>query len=251
LTPGDARRKALRLTAGLLGVAEGSELTPITLLRQENLALGVVAEDGEAAAEAVRKFWAMTNDSAGVTSVRPLPPVPKTREAVAGSQSTVVLILDTPVGLGEAPPLVLAQLAFDRASAACAGADVEVLSPYVPGRSVVLVVVTEESSLEELEQRLRTAWAEVTSPASEEELAPIRRRIAAAAAANSSGATGRARRCAAIAAGASGWRQPSELEMNILTVSVDTMNMVLVDLGRWEDLEVAAAGVLPIDELAK
>ena len=251
LTPGDARRRALRLTAGLLGVAEGSELTPITLLRQENLALGVVAEDGEAAAEAVRKFWAKTDGTIRVTSVRPLPPVPKTREAVAGSESAVVLILDTPVALGETPRLVLAELVFNRASVAFAEADVEVLAPYVPGRSVVLLVVTEVSPLEELERRLRETWTELISPADEEELVPVRRRIAATAAARWSGATGRARRCAAIAAGAAGWQQSSEMEMSILTVSVDTVNMVLSGLGQWEDLQVAAAGVLPIVELAK
>ena len=181
--PGDARRKALRLTAGLLGVAEGSELTPITLLRQENLALGVVAEDGEAAVEAVRKFWAKTNEMNRVTSVRPLPPVPKTREAVAGSQSAVVSVLDISVALGEAPSLIFAELISDRASAAFAGADVEVLAPYVPGRSVVLLVVTEESPLEDLEKRLSKAWTGLVSPADEEELAPVRRRLAASTAA--------------------------------------------------------------------
>lgn len=249
--PGDARRRALRMTAGLLGVAEGSELAPMTLLRQENLALGVVAEDGEAATEAVRKFWEKSDGTAGVTSVRPLSPVPKTREAVAGRHSSIVVTLDMPLALGEVRPLVLAELMSDRVSRFFSGAAVEVLTPYVPGRSVLLLLVTEESPLEELEGRLQEAWTELTAPVDEDELVPARRRVAAAAAARWSGATGRARRCAAFAAGATRWQQASEMEMNILSVSMETVNMVLDGLGTWDELQITAAGVMPIAELEK
>ncbi len=247
--PGDARRRALRMTAGVLGVAEGSELTAITLLRQENLAIGVVAEDGEAAAEAVRKFWTIGNRTVRVTSGQTLPPVPKTREAVAGKQSSVVLTLDIPVALGEAQPLVLAELLLGRGSALFAGADVEVLAPYVPGRSVLLLVVTAVSPLEDLENSLQESWSALTAPAEEDELTPARRRVAAVAAARWSGATGRARRCAAVAAGAARWQQASEMEMNILSVSVENVNQALSGLVRWDELQITAAGILPIVEI--
>jgi len=247
--PGDARRRALRLTAGVLGIAEGSELAPITLLRQDNLALGVVAEDGEAAAEAVRKFWAGRVPAGGAT-VRPMAPVPKTREAIAGNQSSVVVTLELPLGLGVAQPMVLADLLVGRGSLRFPEATVEVLAPFVPGRSVLLLVVTAVSPLEDLEAALEKGWKAVTAAVTEEELARARRRVAAAAAARWSGATGQARRCAAVAAGAARWQPASELEMNILSVPEETVNLLLSGL-QWETLQFTAAGVLPIGELER
>ncbi len=247
--PGDARRRALRLTAGVLGIAEGAELAPITLLRQDNLALGVVAEDQEAASEAVNKFWAGGMAAPGAT-VRPLAPVPKTREAIAGTQSSVVVTLELPLAFGVAQPLVLSDLLAGRGSLLFPEAAVEVLAPFVPGRAVLLVVVTAESPLEDLEAALEKGWKALTAPVREEELTRARRRQAAAAAARWSGATGQARRCAAVAAGASRWQPASELEMNILSVSEETLNLLLSGV-QWEALQVTAAGVLPIGELER
>jgi hypothetical protein len=249
--PGDARRRALRLTAGVLGVAEGSELTPITLLRQGNLALGVVAEDGEAAAEAVRKFWAAGDEGSRVASVLPVPAVPMTREAVAGTQSSVVVTLELPPSLDEVVPLVLVELLAARGSSSFPDATVEVLNPWVPGHSVLLLVVTAVSPLEALEAHLQKNWKALTGPVLEDELNRARRQTAAAAAARWSGTTGRARRCAAVAAGAVRWRPASEMEMSILSVSAETATAVLSGLVRLEDLPMTAAGVLPIAEPAK
>jgi hypothetical protein len=246
--PGDARRRALRMTAGVLGVAEGSELTPITLLRQDNLALGVVAEDGEAAAEAVRKFWAVSDGASRVTSVLPVPAVPKTREAVAGTKSSAVVTLELPPSLDEVVPLVLAELLVARGSSLFSDATVEILEPWVPGHSALLLVVTAESPLDVLEAHLQKNWKALTAPVQEGELVTARRRTAAATAARWSGATGRARRCAAVAAGAARWRPASEMEMSILSVSVETANLVLSGLVRLEELPITAAGVLPIAE---
>ena len=245
--PGDARRRALRLTAGVLGIAEGAELAPITLLRQDNLALGIVAEDHEAAAEAVRKFWARGVPASGA-SVRPMAPVPKTREAIAGNQSSVVVTLELPLALGVAQPLVLSDLVVGRGSLLFPEATVEVLAPFVPGRAVLLLVVTAVSPLEDLEAAIEKGWKVLTAPVNEEELAQARRRQAAAAAARWSGATGRARRCAAVAAGAARWQPASELEMSILSVSEELVNEVLSSLD-WDGLQITAAGVLPIGEL--
>jgi hypothetical protein len=251
LAPGDARRRALRMMAAKLGVAEGSELAPITLLRQENLALGIVAEDGEAAAEAVRKFWTVDGGAVRVTSVPPPSPAQKTREAVAGTQSSVVLALDIPVAFGEAQPLVVAELLADRGSVLLTGTDFEALSPYVPGRTVVLLVVTAVSPLQDLEKSLEEVWSSLTAAVADDELSAARRRVAAAVTARWSGATGRARRCAAVAAGAARWQQASELEMNILSVTPEIINQVLKGVGPWDELSTTAAGVLPIVELDK
>jgi len=125
-------------------------------------------------------------------------------------------------------------------------ATVEVLDPWVPGHSVLLVVVTAVSPLEALEARLQTGWKTLTAPVQEDELIQARRQTAAATAARWSGATGRARRCAAVAAGAARWRPVSEMEMSILSVPAENANLVLSSLGRLEDLPITAAGVLPI-----
>ncbi len=247
--PGDARRRALRLTAGVLGIAEGSELAPITLLRQDNLALGVVAEDSEAAAEAINKFWG-GGVPAGGASVRQMAPVPRTREAIAGNQSSIVVTLELPLALGVAQPLVLADLLVGRGLSLFPDAAVDVLAPFVPGRTVLLLVVTAVSPLEDLESALEKGWKKLTAPVNEAELVRVRRGQAAAAAARWSGATGQARRCAAVAAGEARWQPASELEMNILSVSEETVNLLLSGL-QWETLQATAAGVLPIGELER
>lgn len=248
---GDSRRRALRLMAGVLGVAEGSELTPIALLRQDNLSLGVVAEDGEAAAEAIRKFWASGGETAGVTTNRGQPLLPKTREAVAGNRSSMVVAVKLSTARDEALPLVLAEILVARGSSLFPDHTVEVLDPFVPGRPVLLLVVTAVVPVDVLEKSLQKQWKTLTAPVNDGELSSAKRRVAASAAKRWSGATGRAARCAAVATGAVWWRPPAEMEMSILTVSAETVNLMLSGLVEWDTLEVVAAGVLPIVEVDK
>ena len=54
-----AYRRDLAQYAEFLGVTEEDDPSPATLLRPGNLALGVVANDAEAAAEALSKFWSV------------------------------------------------------------------------------------------------------------------------------------------------------------------------------------------------
>lgn len=245
---GNARRRALRLMAGLLGVAEGSELSPAALLRLDNLALGMVAEDGEASAEAIRKFWGA---DAGVSdaTVKTLAAVPRTREAVAGNESVLVSALDLAVAGDEALRLVLEELLRDRGATLWPDATVEVLQPFVPGRPVLLVVVTVAAPIEDVEQMLEKGWPALTGPAAEDELTAVRRLVAARSAARWSGALGRARRSAAVAAGAAWWRSVSELEMGILSVPLDIVNLTLSAYPAWGDLKNTGAGILPIVEV--
>lgn len=245
---GNARRRALRLMAGLLGVAEGSELSPAALLRLDNLAFGMVAEDGEASAEAIRKFW---GSDAGVpdATVKTLAAVPRTREAVAGTESVLVSALELAVAGDEALRLVLEELLRDRGTKLWPDATVEVLQPFVPGRPVLLVVITAAAPMEDLEQMLEKGWQALTGPVTEEELTAVRRLVAARSAARWSGALGRARRSAAVAAGAVWWRSVSELEMGILSVPMDIVNLTLSDFPAWGDLKSTGAGILPIIEV--
>jgi hypothetical protein len=246
---GSARQRALRLMAGTLGVAAGSNLSPASLLRTGNLSIGVVAEDIEAASEAVRKFWTIDGRSVESTSVGAVAAVPKTREAAAGDDSALVVALELPMAMDEAQILVLADLLESRGKALLSEGTVELLWPFVPGHKVLLVVASAAAAIDTLETSLREGWAEMTGAVSEDELAEVRRRVAGAYAGRWGGTTGRACRCAAVASGAVVWRSTAEIEMAILTVPIEIVDTVLRSLAEWESLQNTGAGVLPIIEL--
>jgi hypothetical protein len=246
---GDARLRALRLMAGVLGLTEGVALTPRELLQPSNLAIGVVAPDAEAAIEALHKFQIGGPPMSASMESRSLSPVPRTREAAAGDESVVVVSLELYPPGGEVRSLVLSSLIEARAKRLLPGHHVEVLTPLVPGRSVLLVVVQAVSTLDDLETMLRDGWQEISAPADETELADIRRRLASRVAVRGSGVLGHAHRCAAVAAGEIIWRLPSELEMEVLTLAPEMVDDVLAGIKDWQALEVTGAGVMPISEL--
>lgn len=246
---GSARRRALRLMAGALGIAEGTSLSPETLLRAGNLSLGVVAEDGEAASEAVRKFWAVGGSSVNGATVRAIAPVPKTREAAAGGDSVLVFALELAAATDETLALVVADVLASRGATLFDDGMIEILQPYVPGHRVLLVVASAAASMDRVESELREAWVTLTGPTTEEELAGIRRRVAAATAIAWSGATGRACRCAAVASGAVSWRTATDLEMAILSVPAEVVDATLESVADFEKLPNTGAGLLPIVEL--
>jgi hypothetical protein len=248
---GSARRRALRLMAGILGVAEGANLSPASLLRPGNLAIGMVAEDVEAASEAVRKFWSFGGPRAEVASVRAVAPVPKTREAAAGEESVLVIALELPVAADEAQILVLGELLASRGKRLVADGKVELLNPFVPGHRVLLVAVSAAQDLGFVEAGVREAWADFVAPPTEEELSAVRRRMAATAVGMWSGTTGRSRRCAAVASGAVSWRSAEDLEMSILTVPLEVVVASLRGVADWKALQNTGAGVLPIVDLGQ
>lgn len=244
----DARRRALQLMATLLGLAEDVGLSPAELLQPGNLALGVVAPDGETAIEALQKFQIGGGGDASFREGRSLSPVPRLREAAPGRQSAMVMALDA-ISVGSpVTSAVVGAVAAERIRGLIDGADVEVLSPIVPGRSLVLLVVVVEGTLDELERRLEKAWPEVVTPVSEDELTPVGHRIAADVTAGMSGAVGHARRCAAVAAGSAYWQLPSDLQMEALTLSPEVVTGLLQAFGSWQDVQTTGAGVLPIPE---
>jgi len=246
---GDARLRALRLMAGVLGLTEGVTLTPRDLLQASNLAIGVVAPDAEAAIEALHKFRIGGSTMSSSLDSRALAPVPRTREAAAGDESVVVVALELFPPGGEVRSMVLSALIEARAKRLLPEHHVEVLAPLVPGRSVLLLVVRATTTLDELEQTLRDGWQDISAPAEEIELAKIRRGLASRIAVLGSGVLGHARRCAAVAAGEIIWRLPSELEMEALTLAPEMVEDVLAGIKDWQALEVTGAGVLPIIEL--
>jgi hypothetical protein len=243
---GSARRRALRLMAGTLGLAEGSSLSPATLLRTGNVSLGAVAEDAEAASEAVRKFWSSAGSAVDVATAGSVAPIPRTREAAAGGDSVLVVALELAVAADEPLILVLTELLASRGSALVGEGVIEILNPYVPGHRVLLVVASASGTMEAVEERVHKGWAEFTGPVSEDELADARRRVAAARAGMWSGATGQACRCAAVAAGDVEWRTSTDLEMAILSVPLEVVDATLQSVAAWESLQNTGAGVLPI-----
>ena len=248
---GSARRRALRLMAGTLGIAEGSSLSPAILLRTGNLSLGVVAEDVEAASEAVRKFWRIDRPTLDSATVGTVVPVPRTREAAAGDDSVLVIALELSITTDEAQALVLAEILASRGAALLSDGSVEILHPFVPGHRVLLVVASATATMDTVETSAGEGWSDFTRPVTEEELAEARRRVAATHAGAWSGATGRACRCAAVASGAVVWRTSTDLEMAILSVSIEVANGTLQSVADWENLQNTGAGVLPIVEFGE
>jgi len=248
---GSARRRALRLMAGILGIAEGSSLSPATLLRTGNLSLGVVAQDVEAASEAVRKFWTTDRSLTNSATVGTVAPVPRTREAAAGDNSVLVIALELSITTDEAQTLVLAEVLATRGAALLGEGSVEILHPFVPGHRVLLVVASAAATMDTIEVNAGKGWSDFTQSATEEELAEARRRAAAAQAGTWSGATGRACRCAAVAAGAVAWRTSTDLEMAILSVPLEVVNATLQSVADWEGLQNTGAGVMPIVEFGE
>jgi len=251
-TAGDgARRRALDLMAGLLGVTEEKDSSPAILLRPGNLALGVVANDAQAAAEALFKFWSVESGDEEVTDVQSVAVVPRTRAAAPGKESVVVVALETAFGGNEAVSMVVREVLASRARGLWSEGRVDVLHPYVPGRSLLLFELGSPGTVDEVEKMAGQGWASLISIIGEEELAPIKRRVAASASAEMSGVAGHARRCAATAAGAARWHQPAEFELEILTVGPEIVNAVLQGFSDLASLQTTAAGTLPISDLKR
>jgi len=248
-TGDDAHRRALDLMAGLLGVTEADDISPASLLRPGNIALGVVAEDAEAAAEALTKFWLMDLPDAGTTNVQSVPAVPRSRMAAPGDTSVLVVALEMSFGGNEAVSQVLGELLASRARGLWADSRVDILHPYIPGRSLLLLEVASRGTVDEVERSLASEWSKLTAPSNEAELASVKARAASAASAEMSGVAGHARRCAAVAAGASRWHQPAEFELQILTVGPEIVNGLLESFIELSTLETAGAGALPISDL--
>lgn len=245
-TSGDPRRRALELMAGLLGLEVGEGPSPAELLRPDNLGLGMVVPDGEAASEAVSKFLVAGWGRRSAPASRPLAASQRRREAVPGDRSVVAAVADLPLDAPEAATAVALELLDRRLRSALPERTVSLLRPLIPGRRVLVVLVEGQGALDRLETDVGAAWARSRSAPGDDELAPVRRRVAASRAAEAGGVVGRACACAAVASGIASWRTASEEEMEILTLGADEVGTLLRGLPAWDALSRTGAGVLPI-----
>jgi hypothetical protein len=246
-TPDSARSRALGLMAARLGLASVDHTTAAELLRPDNLAIGALAEDAEAAIEALRKFGVGGPPRRDTEVVDPIPADRmKTRRVSPGSAAAMVVEVELP-----SDPVhgaAMAELVRGRLASALTEGRVEVLRPLVPGRRLALVVIERESDLPSLEEALASAWKSVSAPPDEEEIGEVGRRLAAAIAADAGGAVGRARLCAGVAAGDRSWRPPAESEMALLLLDAEGLEVPLSMIPAWEGTFSTGAGRLPLDE---
>lgn len=241
---GDGRRLALQLMAERIGVGLDGGLSPSQLLRPDNLALGAVVADGEAAAEAVRKFLSdLPGAGMGAHAVT-FGTGQRSRAVTPGGSSFVAVAVPAGGFDDLALATVFAELIRRRAEAPPDGA-VEVLEPLVPGQRLAVVLVRGQMSLDELERWTRQAWTRWLARATDAELEGVRRKVAADQTSRWSGATGQSRQCAAAAAGEAVWQPLAQLEMEILGVEPAAVADRLDAARRWDALEVTAAGFLP------
>lgn len=246
----DARRRTLELVGMALGLTGTGDLSPAVLLRPANLVLGAVVPDAEAAGEALAKLL--------VTGLPAPPPISRAagvglrrREGVAGSGSAYAVVLEVDGAPGRALPAVLAGLLSARAGRELEGLSAEVVTPLVPGRQALVLLVEGTVDLDALERRVAASWTRLTAPTTEEELTGVRRRTAVRLAAETGGVLGRARTCAAIAAGEQPWQTAREVELDVLGTGVEEVAPVLGRLADLAALETVGAGVLPIVDPAE
>jgi hypothetical protein len=242
---GSARRRALRLMAAHLGLGASTNLSPASLLQPDNLALGMVAADAEAAIEALRKLL-IHEPIGGPLQGQSLVSLQRTREAAAGRTSALAVALTFDSPPGDTATDVVSSLLLSRISAILPDFRAEVLQPLVPGRSLLVLVVEAEMTLDELEIAIGEAWQDWLEPPAEEELSGIRRRVAAELSTAASGALGRARACAGVATGTMPWRSTSDVELQVLRTSPEDLAVVLESLSDWGSLLTTGAGALPI-----
>ncbi len=242
----DARRRALAMMGDRLGLSGGTELAPSTLLRPSNLALGAVVPDAEAAGETLAKF--LVGESEPESAVSRVPGVVgRGREAVPGRTSTVAVALGLEDSSSFALRSVVAELLSARLAATVPTRRTEVLRPLVPGRTVLVVLVSgDDATVDDLEGELSSVWPRLVATPDEAELAPIRRRVAARLAADSGGTLGQAGACAALAAGERPWQTARDLELEVLGLEPNAIAGSLAGAAELSGLETTAAGILPI-----
>jgi hypothetical protein len=243
---GSARRRALELMSGVLGLGEGGPLSPASLLRPSNLAIGVVAPDAETAVEVLEKFGlgGVVRSSSAIG--QQVQPVPRTREAAPGGDSVLAAALDLPATTDELLMAMAAEVLERRAVELEIAREVVLLRPLVPGRRVLLLVVQAAGPLDALETKLAKAWPRLSAAVRDDEAAAAGRALAPRLAAEASGPLGQARRCAALAAGDGPWRNAEDLERELLALSSEQLTAVLGQLPQWRELATTGAGVLPV-----
>ncbi|HQN96106.1 MAG TPA: hypothetical protein PLM61_07030 [Thermoanaerobaculales bacterium] len=246
LEDGSARRRALELMSGVLSLDEGGGLTPASLLRPGNLAIGVIAPDAETAAEAIEKFGLGGPARSTAPIGQPVQPVPRTREAAPGDDSALAVAVDLAAAIDDLSMAMVGEVLARRVAARGIARDVEVLRPLVPGRRMLVLVIQAPGPLAELERRLEKAWTGLSSAVGEDEAAGAGRALAARLAADASGPLGQARRCAALAAGDGPWRSTEDLELAVLTLSSEQLSAALGQLPKWQGLTTTGAGQLPV-----
>jgi len=235
----DARRTALRLMADILGLYSGGTVTPASVLAPGNLAVGGVAVDSELALEALEKFGVGGSPSRTALEDN-VGDVARHRMASAGTQSAVVIAL--PLGSGFPVPETIAQMLPSRTMRLIDGAVAEVLLPLIPGHSVMVMVIVREGEVTALEEDIQKNWGRLFAAATEEELVNLRREVATRVVTAAGGVLGRARVCAAIAAGSDSWRTPGDREMAALTVDLIAVNFDLEFLAEAPDAQWTASG---------
>jgi len=238
-TESNARQTALRLMAGLLGLDVWSEVSPASVLAPANLAVGGVAVDAELALEALEKFE-VGGAASQIAFEGRVESVARHRMPSAGTQAAVVVSL--PLGSGFPIPETIAEIILRRSSSLIDGAVTEVLSPLTPGRTVMVITFVWDGETDQLEAAVLENWDRLFAPATEEELVDLRRDVAARVVADAGGVLGRARLCAAIAAGEDSWRTPGDREMAVLTVDLVAVNLELERLAETPDAQWTASG---------
>jgi hypothetical protein len=243
----DPRRAALDLLALRLAAArQAGEVTPAELLRPSNLVLGGVVADAETATEALDKLLDRNGELPRALTSSAMTATSRSRIAMSGSRGALVAAIELPADSHWSEARVIQAVLADRASDALE-LDVRVDLPLVPGRRLVLVSFRGRGTLEAVEEAVRSAWPGLVAPIDGDDLAPHLHRVAAAITRAGSGAMGRARTAAAVAAGVRQWEPAMATQLRVLTLSPDRIDALLASARDLQSVELTGAGRLPVD----
>ncbi len=240
---GGAEASALGLMADSLGLTVDGPLSPARLLEADNLALGALVTDAEAAREALLKLLGEAQAAGSGTVATDLTSSTRSRLAITGTTSCLVVRLD---GMDGSPSADTA-LALVRERVASLGElTVRLVEPRVPGQAPALLVVTAEAALPDLESRLAGTWDRLTAPPTEDELETVRKAVLRETAQRWTGPVGRAALMAAVAAGQRSWSPPAQWPVRILAVEAGDLEPYLARWRAWDELETTGAGPFPV-----
>jgi len=242
----EPRDRALSLLGQLLGLNTGREPSAADILAPGNLALGGLAPDAETAMEALRKFGVGGEKRQDQLLSSRLDTAPRHRQAAAGSRSAVAVGVEY-----SAPwplPGFLRVLLRARAEETWPEAKVRLLQPLVPGKQELVLLIEAEAPGRSLEDSVRENFSALFLPVDEEQMSALRRRVVLEETQKASGIIGRARSCAAVAAGETGWRAPDRQQMQIMSLEVTDLNDLLGELEAGAKTEWATVGPMELEK---
>ncbi len=242
----DPLRAAIGLLAVRLGATRSGEVIPAELLRPTNLVLGAVVTDAETAVEALDKLLDRRTGAPPALTTHAMSASSRRRIAMSGTRAAAVAAIMLPPESHWTEAEVVRAL-LERRAGRLLDHEFAAATPLVPGKRPVVTMVSGRGELAALEAAFQEAWPGLVAPVTDDELVAVLRQVASQITRDSSGAMGRARTAAAIAAGVRHWEPAMATQLRVLTLSAERIGELLATAQSYDMLERTGAGRLPVE----